>query len=308
MKNLIILLLIPYLIVAQEFKIEHKINEDKTVDFTYKNPRPNTITAIVNFGFLENASSQSKIVKKISKPEGRILSLKPIDSEQNIRFNYSYSYFNYNINPKADKDFIYILPFKKETQMYVEELSYLGSTYSDQTEPKGWKSYSFVSDEAQEIYSVRKGTVVEVIRDYIPDTSKTFTFYKKMNSVKIEHNDGTIALYSGFDKNKINVKVGDVVYPQFNSLGETIIYDNRGKHRINFTLYYFSLKEGARMSNISTNSEVEDIYITPLFYQNGEAVKLKKEFFYESDHDDKTLFQNLSKRQIKKYKKGSLNL
>ena len=32
-----------------------------------------------------------------------------------------------------------------------------------------------------------------------------------MNSVKIEHNDGTIALYSGFDKNKINVKVGDVV-------------------------------------------------------------------------------------------------
>ena len=43
MKNLIILLLFPYLIVAQEFKIEHKINEDKTVDFTYKNFRPNTI-------------------------------------------------------------------------------------------------------------------------------------------------------------------------------------------------------------------------------------------------------------------------
>jgi len=37
-------------------------------------------------------------------------------------------------------------------------------------------------------------------------------------------------------------------------------------------------------------------------------VKLKKDFFYESDYDDKTLFQNLSKRQIKKYKKGNLML
>ena len=65
MKNLIILLLfIPCLIVAQEFKIEHKINEDKTVDFTYKKVRPNTVTAVLNFFLLENTSSQSKIIKK----------------------------------------------------------------------------------------------------------------------------------------------------------------------------------------------------------------------------------------------------
>ena len=73
MKKLILLLFIPYLIVAQEFKIEHKVNEDKTVDFTYKNLRPNSVTAVLNFGFLENTSNQLKIIKKISKPEGRLL-------------------------------------------------------------------------------------------------------------------------------------------------------------------------------------------------------------------------------------------
>ena len=308
MKKLILLLFIPYLIVAQEFKIEHKVNEDKTVDFTYKNLRPNSVTAVLNFGFLENTSNPLKIIKKISKPEGRLLTLKPIDSEQNILFNYSYSYFNNNINPKLDNNFIYILPYEKETQMYVEELSYLGSTYSDRKEPKGWKSYSFSSNESQHIYPVRKGTVIEVVKDYVPDTSKVFNYYKNINSVKIEHKDGTIANYSGFDKDKIYVNVGDIVYPQFNSLGETIIYDNRGKHRINFTLYYYSIKNGVRISNISSNSKIENVYITPSFYQNGETVILKKDFFYESDYDDKTLFQNLSKRQIKKYKKGNLML
>jgi hypothetical protein len=83
-------------------------------------------------------------------------------------------FFNNNINPKVDDNFVYILPYKKETPMFVEELSYLGSTYSNKEEPKGWKSYSFSSDEAQKIFAVRKGVVIEVVRDYDVDTTKTF--------------------------------------------------------------------------------------------------------------------------------------
>ena len=49
MKKLILLLFIPYVIIAQDFKIEHKVNDDKTVDFSYKNLSTNTITVIVNF-------------------------------------------------------------------------------------------------------------------------------------------------------------------------------------------------------------------------------------------------------------------
>ena len=308
MKKLILLLFIPYVIIAQDFKIEHKVNDDKTVDFSYKNLSPNTITVIVNFSFLDNTMSSTRVVEKVSKPEGKLFRLKPMNNEQNIGFNYSYLFFNHNINPKVDDDFVYILPYKKETQMFVEELSYLGSTYSDKEDPKGWKSYSFISDEVQKIFPVRKGVVIDVVRDFSIDTTKTFTYYNKMNSVKIEHNDGTIALYSGFNKNEIYVDIGDVVYPKFNALGKTELYDKRKKQRINFSLFYYSTKNGIKLSSLSTSSQTEVIYITPAFYQSGESVKLRKDFFYESDYDDKTLFQNLSKRQIKKYKKGNLIL
>ena len=308
MKKLILLLFIPYVIFAQDFKIEHKVNDDKTVDFSYKKLSPNSVTVIVNFSFLENSLNPTNIVEKVSKPEGRLFSLKPINNEQNIGFNYSYSFFNHKVNPRIDKDFVYILPYKKEIQMYVEELSYLGSTYSDKEEPKGWKSYSFSSNEVQQIFPVRKGVVVEVIRDFDIDTTKTFTYYSKMNSVKIEHSDGTIAMYSGFNKNKIYVNIGDLVYPNYNILGETVLYDKRKKYRINFSLYYYSTKNGVKLSNLFQNNQIENVYVTPTFYQNGESVKLKKDSFYESDYNDKTLFQNFSKRQIKKYKKGSLIL
>ena len=308
MKKLILLLFIPCLIIAQDFKIEHKVNDDKTVDFSYKNLISNSITVIVNFSFLENTMSSTKVVEKVSKTEGKLFKLKPMNNEQNIRFNYSYLFFNHNINPKVDDDFVYILPYKKEAQMFVEELSYLGSTYSDKEEPKGWKSYSFSSDEVQKIFPVRKGVVIDVVRGFNIDTTKTFTYYNKMNSVKIEHNDGTIALYSGFNKNEIYVDIGDVVYPKFNALGKTELYDKRKKQRINFSLFYYSTKNGIKLSSLSTSSQTEVIYITPAFYQSGESVKLRKDFFYESDYDDKTLFQNLSKRQIKKYKKGNLIL
>ena len=308
MKNLILLLFIPYVLVAQDFKIEHKVNDDKTVDFSYENLITNTITVIVNFSFLENTMSSTRVVEKISKPEGKLFKLKPTNTNQSIGFNYSYLFFNHNINPKVDADFVYMLPYKKETQMFVEELSYLGSTYSNKEVPKGWKSYSFSSDEVQKIFPVRKGFVIDVVRDYNVDTTKTFTYYNKMNSVKIEHNDGTIALYSGFNKNEIYVNVGDIVYPKYTTLGKTEVYDARKKHRINFSLFYYSTKNGVKLSNLSKNNQTEVIYITPAFYQDGGPVKLKKDFFYESDYDDKTLFQNLSKRQIKKYKKGNLTL
>lgn len=308
MKKLILLLFIPYTLIAQNFKIEHKVNDDKTVDFSYRNLSANTVTVIVNFSFLENSMSSTKVVEKVSKAEGRLFKLKPANKEQNIGFNYSYLFFNHNINPKVDDEFVYILPYKKETQMFVEELSYLGSTYSNKEEPKGWKSYSFSSDQVQKIFPVRKGVVIDVVRDYDVDTTKTFTYYNKMNSVKIEHNDGTLALYSGFNKDEIYVNIGDMVYPKYNALGKTEVYDARKKHRINFSLFYYSTKKGVKLSSLFKNDQTEVIYLTPTFYQNGESVNLKKDFFYESDYDDKTLFQNLSKRQIKKYKKGNLIL
>lgn len=299
-----ILLLFPIFSFSQEFKIEHKANDDKTVDFRYQKSQPNSITAILEFSFMSNTSSPRTIVQKLNKSQGNFITLKPTNSDENIGFNYTYKYFNQTINPTLDEDFVYILPYKKGTKMNVEELDFLGEKYSNKKKPKGWKAYSFKSDVPQEIYPTRKGIVIEVVNNHEPDITKTYSFYNKMNYVKVEHSDGTIANYSGFDKLKISVKPGDIVYPQINKLGETTVFDNRGFHLINFSISYINTKSGVNISNLKTNEQLENVYVSPRFFENGQTIILKKGFPYISDYDEETLFQNFSKRQIKKYKKG----
>jgi len=291
---------------SQDFKIEHKRNEDKTVNLRYQKFTPNSVTAILEFSFITNTSTPSKIIQKLNKAEGKFITLKPSNPDENIGFNYSYKYFQQTINPNLDQDFIYILPYKKGTKMNVEELGYLGSKYSNKKKPKGWKAYSFKSDITQEIYPTRKGIVTEVVDKHEPDLTKTYSFYDNMNSVKIEHSDGSIANYLGFDKSEIYVKPGDVVYPEINTLGKTTVFDNRGFHLINFSINYVSTINGLKISSLTSNKQLELVYITPNFFENGKTIVLKKGFPYLSDYDEETLFQNFSKRQIKKYKKGKL--
>jgi len=303
-KLLYILILFPFFSFSQEFKIEYKVNDDKSIDFRYQKSKPNSITAILEFSFMSNTSSPRTIVKKLNKSQGSFITLKPTNADQNIGFNYTYKYFNQTINPTLDKEFVYILPYKKGSKMNVEELDFLGEKYSNKKKPKGWKAYSFKSDVPQEIYPTRKGVVIEVVNKHEPDLTKTYSFYNKMNSVKVEHSDGTIANYSGFDKLKISVKPGDIVYPQLNKLGETTVFDNRGFHLINFSISYISTISEMDISNLKSNKQLEYVYISPVFFENGEIIILKKGFAYISDYDEETLFQNFSKRQIKKYKKG----
>lgn len=305
MKNLLYFFILFYThSFSQEFKIEHKRNDDKTVSFRYQKSTPRSVTAILEFSFISNTSSQSKIIQKLNKAEGKFITLKPSNPDENIVFNYTYKYFQYTINPKLDQDFVYILPYKKGAKMNVEELGFLGTKYSNKKQPKGWKAYSFKSDIAQEIYPTRKGTVIEVIDKYEPDLTKTYSFYNNMNSIKIEHSDGSIASYSGFDKSDIYVKPGDVVYPVINTLGKTATFDNRGFHLINFSISYLSTINELKISSLKSNKQIESVYITPHFFENGKTIILKKGFPYMSDFDEGTLFQNFSKRQTKRYKKG----
>ena len=305
MKNLTyILILSSTLIFAQQFKIEHKQNDNNTVNFTYKKSIPNSVTVILELNSLNNTNSPKKIIKTIFKPQGNFLTLKPTNQEENIRFGYSYKYFNNSINPNIDREFVYILPFKKGNQMHVEELSNLGSTYSSKETPKGWKSYSFSSHEQQDIFPARKGVVIKINDGFKPDLSKNFIYSSKMNSVLIEHDDGTIASYSGFDNNKIYVETGDVVYPEINPLGKTTIFDSQKIHKIYFQIYYYHTKEGVKLSNLKSSNQTENIFITPTFINDNKKIKLQKGLSYTSDYNEETLFQNFSKKQVKKYKKG----
>ena len=138
-KLLFVLILLPSFAFCQEFKIEHKRNDDKSVSFRYQKSKPNSVTAILEFSFMSNTSSPRTIIQKLAKSQGSFITLKPTNPDENIGFNYTYKHFNQTINPTLDEDFVYILPYKKGTKMNVEELDYLGKKYSNKKNPKAGK-------------------------------------------------------------------------------------------------------------------------------------------------------------------------
>ena len=62
-------------------------------------------------------------------------------------------------------------------------------------------------------------------------------------------------------------------------------------------------KNGIKLSSLSKNNQTEIIYITPTFYQNGEFVKLKKDFFMNQIMMKRHYFKTLVKDKLKNIKR-----
>jgi hypothetical protein len=192
------------------------------------------------------------------------------------------------------------LPFDKGKTNFANELYSLENTYLKKDLPKNWKSYSFEFENSEIIRAIRKGIVVEVINKFKSKSDKVYSYYSEKNSIEIEHKDGSIASYKGFGDNQINVKIGQLVFPQ-TKLGELAKYDAREKYRLYLSLYSFKTIEGKSLNNIKS-SDIEINYITPKFYINGDIKELKNRERFEVDYNEDVLFNEMRRREIKKYK------
>jgi hypothetical protein len=87
----------------------------------------------------------------------------------------------------------------------------------------------------------------------------------------VEHEDGTIAVYKGFHKNSIFVKLGQSVYPQTN-LGVLEEF-NPGVYRADFFVFYWSDKEiNTASKQFFQNYRSKYAYLAPYFFtENGVA-------------------------------------
>lgn len=89
---------------------------------------------------------------------------------------------------------------------------------------------------ADTIYNMRKGIVIDVINEFKTDSLDAYKYTSKMNKIFIEHDDGTIARYVGFNSKSIFIKPGQTVYPQ-TKLGVLDIFNN-SVYRLYFDIYY----------------------------------------------------------------------
>ena len=305
MKKLILLLLfIPLISFGQTniIDVDYVINNDNSVSFNYKKNVVGSYLVILEFSNLSNTRAQRRVSKILKNNSGSLfLKLKPINDENSIGFQYQTMYFKGSVNSKVNEDYPYILPFNKGDKITPRDLYSIENRYLNEEVPEGWKSYSFTFNEKKEVKAIRKGIVIEIKDTYTPDYSIEASFYSEQNSISIEHIDGTVATYKGFDKNTIHLKEGETVYPQ-TTLGQLVKYDKRDIYRLYLTLYSYTTKDNISLFSLNSSDDYGITYLTPKFYVRNSQEILKDNIPYIVDFDEKTQFKEMRKKEIKKFK------
>ncbi|GAB1463953.1 hypothetical protein [Pedobacter sp.] len=283
----------------KEFNVSSKRNEDKSITLTAEKTSPGTYTVVLNFRELDNTSLNGDPIYEVRHNNDNFLTLTPINKEQNIGYSFSYSYIRGKLNPKYSPLFLYALPYANGKKVRAVESSFLNATYFGSTTPEDWKAYRFYTENADTVTAIRKGTVVNVLDLYDEDT-KDLKYTSKVNTVIIEHPDGTLATYKGFKKG-IFVKEGQTVFPG-NALGINNITNER--YGISLIITYLKSAEiGAAKKNPKDSKSLYG-FITPYFCTTDNANGiLTNQKYYTSSITPELIQKEMTKKEIKNWGK-----
>jgi hypothetical protein len=145
---------------------------------------------------------------------------------------------------------------------------------------------------------MRKGIVVDIKNEFQNDTLLMKINTSNTNSILIEHEDGTYAIYKGFKRDSFKVRLGDIVYPQ-TMLG-TLNWFNNESYILGFSIYYFD-KNLMFTTSSSTLKKLKApyIYITPLFYTKEGLIKIVPQSSFTADSNETIVMKEMSKKEIK---------
>ncbi len=297
-----LLLLAINLCKAQEgsVKLSSERKPDHSVDIDFSKPGVGSYFVVINLKELSNCTAPNTQRATVSGYHGRVTTLKPTNPTKGIGYSYSYRYILGKENYKEHNNFVYLLPFKKDTKVKVYESSYLKSSFFGVNTPPTWKCYRFNTEEESTVTAARKGTVVLVKDIYDLDSLKSYAYKQDNNEITIEHADGSFARYSGFKRGSISVKEGQVVYPE-TVLGLNSKYSaERNTYSLSFMIFY--LKSDLFLNNDENKGTSYYGFVTPLiFTKKGETI-LQPQQEYHADSTPAIVTQEMSKKELKQFK------
>lgn len=302
--TLLCLLLISLAVDAQRpISVELKRNEDRSVELSYRKQIPGSYVLELSCSRVDNCSDPSQLYS-IQNFGGVLARLRPEDPQQPINLSYSYRYVRGVLRPSIDSTFCYLLPFSKSVRCEVRELSHLGSTYFGQEEPINWKAFEFICQAGDTVCAIRKGLVVEVKQDYLPDTTMHYRYTSHKNCVVVEHEDGSFARYEGFADGGVFPEPGDVVLPN-QLIGTLMPYDKSGVYQLRLSIHFlvdfnFQTKENERLNEKKSRYQ----YINPVFETDRGLVQLEPFQHYQVVVNEHRVVAELSKKELKKWKEA----
>ena len=215
---------------------------------------------------LQPASVKKKIVLYPGK--NHLLTLKQKDEDIEPYYSYAISYAIGDPKSIPDKDFPYLIPIgiDKTTKLYTSDNKYMID--------------HFALQEGDTIYCMRKGFVTAT-----PNMFHSSDKIAKSNSVEIRHNDGSIMIYQNLKDDVVFTNLSEKVYP-----GQALGVINEKEHLI---VQLYKLAGGQHLKRM----EIKYAYNDKKAPFSQDLTKIKTEYPLE------LIFQEMSKREIKRYKK-----
>lgn len=262
-------------------EISHRRNSDNSIDFLYRKSKPGSYTVYYSFTNVKNTSFSDGVKKVVVKHDsGTLFKLRPSNPKRGISYKSSYNVRKGITNPKFNEDFVYMIPFPKDTSVKLLNGKKTDSLSIEITE-KTDKVYYKLQTKIAKVLTSRKGIITDIINKA-----------DKKTTIIIEHNDGTRSVYSGFNLPSLKVKEGDKLLPG-EHLGD-LEKDKDGLFSLNFRVIYKTKKDG----------ETTTAYVTPIFATAKGNKTLEKEKTYSVAFNDEVFFQEFSKKEKKKYLKA----
>lgn len=179
-------------------------------------------------------------------------------------------------------------------------MSHISETILGGDAPDTWTAFAFTAEAGDTAFAARQGTVIDVVASRpIPKAGITWT--EKRNYLTVEHEDCTRAQYELFEPRGIFPNVGEEV-----EAGQAIgiIADGSaypGGTQLRLTIYYSDLTHATvRAGELK---EVPQRFINPTFVTAEHDATLKHEANYLVAHPPAAIHQEMSKREIKRWRK-----
>lgn len=191
-------------------------SDGKSVVFTLVDKNESgTTTVLLRFAELSNCIGLGPGVHKyaVCSDNARFLTLRPLDREQHVGFDFAYRTFHGVLDPKhVDTNFVYRMPCAAGRPVKVGRTVDVLDRYTRKPDDsKTELGFAFQLKQGDTLYAMRRG-VVRKIR--IPEREREqVEFTTRTPSLEIEHPDGTVARYITFDAANLLVGEGDEVLP-----------------------------------------------------------------------------------------------
>lgn len=254
------------------------------VSYIYDKEEFGTYSVLLSDVKVEN-STLKKNIFSIQGKHGTLFSLAPKNQTITPSIQFYYSVARGTIDSKVDINFPYSFPFEKGKKINFKrhENNFISNGDADN---QHLIEYQFSTNTAERIYSMRRGLVVEVNKS--PIKSDGSNYFKTL--IKIEHPDGIIATYKGFNPTTIEVKPGDEILPH-KPLGKTM---KQGKSTACILKVSFQ-------KLIISNNKFAYNSITPMIATELGNQMLGDNSNYTVFLSDEAIMKEMSKKEKKQY-------